>query len=49
MVDQLFRNGEFPEVKDLEYGPVIRGCWTKEIRTATEVVKMLCDLAATDA
>jgi hypothetical protein len=46
--DQLFKNGEFPEVKDLKYDPVIRGYWTREIRTATEVAKRLCDLATTD-
>jgi hypothetical protein len=43
-VDRLFRDGVFPDVMDLKCGDIIRGCWTKDIGSAEEVVDRLSSL-----
>lgn len=43
-VDQLFKDGIFPDVENLKCGDVIRGCWTKDLSSAKDVVSRLSSL-----
>jgi hypothetical protein len=43
-VDRLFKDGIFPDVTDLKCGDIIRGCWTKDLDSAEEVVNRLLNL-----
>lgn len=40
-VDQLLRDGIFPDVEGLKCGEAIRGCWTKDLSSAQDVVNRL--------
>jgi hypothetical protein len=43
-VDQLFKDGVFPDVTGLKCDHIIRGCWAKEVHSAEEVVNRLSSL-----
>lgn len=41
LVDNLFRQGQFPNVDDIDGGRIIRGCWKYAYATADEILKDL--------